>query len=57
MKKSFYLTTKKFSCGFDVENGKIVKTAPILSKFLNQKVENLFEWLEENFEDYHMEKI
>jgi len=64
MIKSYWLSTKKFSGGFAIEDGIVIgskygqsHTMPILYRFVGQPVQNLFNWLENNFQDYKIKEL
>ena len=55
--KNYTVKTKWFKCSFSVKDGKVINTDPILRRFEGQAAENLFNWLDEKDEDYHVEEI
>jgi len=57
MKKVYWVSATAFTCGIETENGIIVKTAPILSRFKGQKVETLKYWLEKTFSKLQVEEV
>ena len=53
----YYISTPKFTCKVEVDNNKIVKAAPILSKFLGQPFTNLQNWLSIKFKNVIIKEI
>lgn len=42
----YWVSNEKFTCQVNTDDSnKIIETAPILKKFMNQPIENLFKWL------------
>lgn len=55
--KWFSISTPNFTCAIAVENDIIVRSAPILKRFISQNTSNLFNWLDSKFEDYKVEAL
>jgi len=48
--KEFWYDNGKICCYIKInDTGVIIDTAPVLKKFINQKVENLISWTNQNF--------
>jgi hypothetical protein len=50
----YWLSCKKFTCGFSVEDDIITRTASIIHKFKGQPLENLTNWVSKNFGEYEL---
>lgn len=54
----YSVTTNKFTCGIEVNNGIVVKASPILGSFKDKSVARLMDWLDDKFTDeYKIEKV
>jgi len=57
MEKWYSIECKKFCCAICVKDAIIIKTAPILHRFEDQKLVNLFNWLDDKFEGYKIHEL
>ena len=54
----YRITTEKFTCGIEVINGIITKTAPLLKAFRYKHISKLMDWLDEYYMDsYKIEAL
>lgn len=52
----YWVSNEKFTCQVNTDDSnKIIETAPILKKFMNQPIENLFKWLMYRFNNCRIE--
>jgi hypothetical protein len=44
-KRWYWLTTERMTVGVETENGRIIRTPPIIRKFQGQPIGNLVDWM------------
>lgn len=55
--QKFWISTEKFTCQMNVEDGFVVWAAPILKKFVGQPLYNVTSWCDQKRWSYVLKKI